>query len=926
MTPERFQEVEHLFLAALEHPRSEQEAFVRDACDTDEGLRANVMAMLAQDDAAEQLLQGAVQRAAQSLWSSGPAVEPGRQIGPYLTVLEIGRGGMGVVYHAIRSDGEFHQAVALKVVRRGADSAHILRRFRAERQILARLEHPNIARLLDGGRTAEGEPYFVMELVEGAAPIIEYCVRQKLDLEARLRLFLAVCEAVGCAHRNLIVHRDLKPSNILVAAGGVVKLLDFGIAKVLETEGQPRPEADTTTESRMLTPQYASPEQVRGEPVTTATDVYSLGAVLYEMLCGAKAQKFDTYTPLEVARVICEREPERPSAVLRSQGQVRLARQVETDLDNIVLLAMRKDPGRRYSSVDALAEDLRRHLAHRPVIARQESITYKMGRFVRRNRLAVAASTLAAASLLVGTGVSLMQARRAERRFEEVRRLANTFLFDLHSEIATLPGATKARHMVVKTAVDYLDRLAKEARGEAALERELAVAYHRLGDAQGNVIRASLGDTDAAIQSYRKAEALLDDVLQRNPRDLEAQAALVPLCAALGDAFWYQRRTGEARKTLEKGMLVAERLQRERPSNQEWTAQRARLLVAAARGPLEAAESARAAAQAVEMLEPVASGADVDIRILLGDAYSMVGRNAARSGDLRDSLGIYLKNLKLRMEIASEKPQDTEVQRVLMLAYGHLGDTLGYEWTANLGDVPAAMKHYNSMLQIAVRLYQSDSSNRRAAMDYGFALMRVGTTMPAEEGHQKAIASLEKARGILGHLAEKDPGNRVLWGSVAQVETSLGDRRRLTRDLPTALAAYSRAVEIGERLLTSNTQDAPTGGIVLQARIGLGTAWLAMKEVSKAQQACRQALELSDRVAEGRDVRIFVRARLPRASEFCGEVEQKTSGSGCPWYQKSAALWKDLKATPGFNPLMEAEARQVEQKVNLCDARLETGR
>ena len=753
-----------------------------------------------------------------------------------------------------------------------------------------------------------------MELVEGAAPITEYGVRQKLDLEPRLRLFLSVCEAVGCAHRNLIVHRDLKPSNILVTAGGTVKLLDFGIAKVLETAGQPRSESDTTTESRMLTPQYASPEQIRGEPVTTATDVYSLGAVLYEMLCGVKAQKLDTYTPLEVARVICEQEPGKPSAVLRAQGQFRLARQVETDLDNIVLLAMRKDPSRRYSSVDALAEDLRRHLAHRPVIARQESVTYKMGRFVRRNRLAVAASALAAASMLVGTVVSVRQARRAERRFEEVRKLANTFLFDLHSEIATLPGATKARHMVVKTAVDYLDRLAKEARGEAALERELAVAYHRLGDAQGNVIRASLGDTDAAIQSYRKAEALLEDVLQRNPRDVEAQAALVPLCAALGDALWYQRRTGDARKALEKGMMVAERLHREHPSNREWPVERARLLVAAARGPLDAAESAQAAAQAVELLESVTSGADVETRILLGDAYSMVGRNTARNGDLRGSLDIYRKNLKLRTEIAREKPQDTEVQRVLMLAYGHLGDTLGYEWAANLGDVPAAMKHYGPMLEIADRLYQSDSSNRRAAMDYGFALMRVGVTTPGEEGQQKAIAILEKARGLLGHLAEKDPGNRVLWGSLATVETSLGDRRRLTKDLPAALAAYSRAVEIGDRLLRSNSQDAATSGIVLQARIGSGTSWLAMREVSKAQQACLQVLELTDRVAAAQDARIFVRARLPRAAEFCGDVEQRTGGNGCQWYRKSAALWKDLKTAPGFNPLMEAEARQVEQK------------
>src|SRR5262249_42036170 len=266
---------------------------------------------------------------------------------------------------------------------RGMDTEEVLRRFRHERQILAGLEHPYIARLIDGGATADGRPFFVMEKVEGE-PVHVYCRSHRLSVESRLRLFLRVCEAVSYSHRALVVHRDLKPGNILVTAEGVPKLLDFGVAKLLDPSADPGLTA-TVYGIGPLTPEYASPEQVRGLPVTTTTDVYALGAILYELLTGAPAQRFDTHTPVEIDRVVCATEPKRPSMA---------AEELNGDLDNIVLMAMRKESARRYQSVDEFAADIVRYLDGRPVAARQDSFAYRAGKFMRRHRLAITASAV----------------------------------------------------------------------------------------------------------------------------------------------------------------------------------------------------------------------------------------------------------------------------------------------------------------------------------------------------------------------------------------------------------------------------------------------------------------------------------------------------------------------------------------------------
>lgn len=434
--------VQSLFLEALELRPEERGVFLDRTCAGEDEVRSEVESLLANDGAGEHDIAEALEHTARSLLESENLA--GTRLGAWRVIKEIGRGGMGTVYLATRDDDQFQKRVALKVVKRGMDTAELLSNFRRERQILAHLDHPYIARLIDGGSTPQGQPFLVMEYIEGK-PIDVYCRDQALDVEPRCRLFLKVCEAVSYAHRKLVIHRDLKPSNILVTADGSPKLLDFGVAKLLDPELQSGSTL-TLQVGRLLTPEYASPEQVRGEPVGTVSDVYALGAILYELLTGVKAQHLDTYSPAELERVICDTEVVPPSVRI-APSDARMRRRLSGDLDNIVLMAMRKEPEQRYSSVDLFAEDVYRHLRARPVKARPPSLTYRFGKFARRNRLWLAAWGLVLLSLVTGTWAALREAhrarieqQRAEARLSQMVELANRALFDVHGSIERLPA------------------------------------------------------------------------------------------------------------------------------------------------------------------------------------------------------------------------------------------------------------------------------------------------------------------------------------------------------------------------------------------------------------------------------------------------------------------------------------------------------
>ncbi len=508
-----------------------------------------------------------------------------KEVGNYKIVREIGFGGMGIVFEAIRQTEDFSQTVALKILKRGMDSDSMLRRFSHERQILASLEHPNIARLVDGGISLDGTPFFAMEFVKGQ-PIDEYCNEKNTTINERLRLFLQICSAVSFAHSRLVVHRDLKPNNILVTADGTIKLLDFGIAKILSPDNNLQNQTVTTL--GMMTPAYASPEQIRGEMVSTSSDIYSLGLILYELLTGVSAYNFPNNRPDEMAKVICETEPVRPSSVVSGQlpigqkntnenNQLRTfsnnSKSLRGDLDTIVLKALRKEPSRRYASVEQFASDILRHLEGLPVTARPDTFSYRFEKFFKRNRVSVVASLLVLLSLVGGIAATTWQSIQAEKqrqiseqRFNQVRELANNIVFKYYDEAEKMPNSTGFREMLVKDSLNYFDSLAQDKNADDNLKSELALAYIRIGKVSGRAYFANLGDISGAIENYKKGIALLEPLATKSG-NTKLQSDLINAYSELTNVLRRQGNTTEADELLLKAINLNEDLVQKNPED-----------------------------------------------------------------------------------------------------------------------------------------------------------------------------------------------------------------------------------------------------------------------------------------------------------------------------------------------------------------------
>jgi len=508
----KWDEVERVFLAVVDLPPSEQTALLEEMCEGDPQLRTEVESMLRADTTSESVFASAFATAVKKEAASflDPSRLEGSRIGPYRLIHEIGRGGMGSVYLAARADDEYQSNVAIKLVREGFDTDFVLRRFRGERQILARLQHPNIGRLLDGGTTENEIPYLVMEYVQGSR-ITTYATEQRLSVEDRVRLFLPVCSAVEYAHRAFIVHRDLKPGNILVDATGAPKLLDFGISKLLHCEV---PDEVDTRDVAMATPDYASPEQIVGDPVTPASDVYSLGVVLYELLTGIRPHRMAHATAQEVEREICLTPVARPSEAVR--GDRRLGRRLAGDLDAIILCAMRKDPQQRYASVERLASDLQRYLERRPVTARPESFGYRAAKFIQRHRAPIALAGAVTAPVL---GLGGYAAYEAHISLRETRQAIAS-----HRD----------------------------------LQRELAAAYARLGDLQGN--------TPAAVRTYSAMIEVTRTLWEADPSDPRSVADYGAAQLGLAMALPSQPQA-EKRVALQRARDWLREAVRQNPSN-----------------------------------------------------------------------------------------------------------------------------------------------------------------------------------------------------------------------------------------------------------------------------------------------------------------------------------------------------------------------
>ncbi len=911
-----WKQVETIFLEALDLPPHDRDRFLRHCCSGDPEMLADVMSLLAADVESEALIDAAVQDVAASLFDTQNLI--GKRLGLYRIDREIGRGGMGSVYLAFRDDSEYQKNVAIKIVRRGMDTADVLERFRHERQILANLEHPYIARLFDGGSTNDGVPFFVMEYIEGK-PLDRFCRDNALDCNARCELFLRILEAVAYAHRGLVVHRDLKPANILVMPDGTPKLLDFGVAKLLG--GDLGDDRTRTGALRTFTPAYASPEQVRGVPITTATDIYSLGAILYELLVGIRAQQIDIHTPAEIEKVVCQTEIARPS--LQKQ-------ELHSDLDNIILMATRKEPERRYLSAIQFGEDIRRYLDGKPVIARQSSLRYRTTKFILRNRLQVAAAVLIAASLIVGFGSSLRQTHRAnlarataeaqrllaehqsslakeasvseaqqraaaeqqrvvaeqqrvvageqrdraeqqktiaDQRSRDMMDLAGRTLFEIHDAIATLPGSVAARQTLVNTTLAYLENLQRQAGLDDEMRLALSAAYFKVAMIQGDPQGASLQQFDLAEKSLLRGQALLMPAYDRRSNELAFMMRLVQIRGALADLMF---RTGRAEQSARSNidlLPLADRLFLKSDCALECRMQEAGIennltYELLSSDPSRALQHAKRGIQLDrELLKQYPNV--VMLRQRLGAI--MAGEAAAyRSlGDLESARKDYLESIAIREELLRGDPTSVSLRRGLMIVYGNFATLLGIGWSPNLNEPAEARIYAGKCVALARQAVAGDASDVTARHDLGMSLSRLGMIDPGPDGVAQSLASLEEAQALIEPIVKVNPKAAETANQIGTILEYEGHRLEALGRNAEALARYQESLRILQPFFDGQNASVLTQYFAdeqyiafLEASTGDTTAALDM-----AKRALTQAMKISGDSLERTETQKVVLAR-----------------------------------------------------------------
>jgi tetratricopeptide (TPR) repeat protein len=900
MLPEQWQKLEEIFQNAADLAPDSQTVYLDQACRGDVELRHEVEALLAASPLG--LIESAIAATADEM--AEPDSDPlvGTWLGPYRIDGLLGRGGMGAVYRAFREDDEFHKQVAIKVIPRMLAGPEVVARFRSERQILANLEHSNIARLFDGG-TTEGIPYLVMEYVEGV-PITQYVQAKALSIPDRLRLMQSVCSAVLYAHHSLVIHRDLKPANILVTPEGTVKLLDFGVAKLVD----PSVVASAHTSEMMMTPDYASPEQIRGQPVTTASDVYSLGVVLYEVLTGERPYRITSSNWLDLERVVCNTEPRKPSVLESLPSRTR--RRLAGDLDNIVMMAMRKDVARRYGSAEQLSEDIRRHLQGLPIQARRDTLMYRGGKFLRRNQWAVTAAFVVAASLVTGTVIAVRQARAAQSRFDQLRGFARTVLVDLHAQLSDIPGTAKARQALIAYVDDYLKRVAAEHVGDdTALATEFATTYLRLGEMQGA--------TPEALASFENGRVLLE---RKRKRGVSAPADLLVLARLRVTAGSTLMDLGRMPEAIEN-LLAAENLAAGLPPTMGWNAE-AQLLKAWADWRLarlyrtqyllqKAEEHGRRSVAVCE--EMVQRGVRTrEMYEILDGARMVLAGVLRRQGSWQQSMELYQKVLDDTERRAAENPSSAGLQRDLARTHDIVGDMISRMPNSR----KEVQQHVRRAITIAERLAALDPGDRTAQSELGQYLSSGGESLADPQDSPEAVAYLRRALPIFEGLLKDEPNSGVFQLYAALTEAELGKHlgmRNVSRDsILWIRRGYSHMAKLVER-----DPENPTQMVEL-----LKIQRMLVKDLARMGQE-RESLSLAeDLIVKARSVASQVGSRqemlkreLPRAyaakAAACRTLGKREEAR--EWYRTAIGEWEAMVRVGLSSPETEAELAETKK-------------
>jgi non-specific serine/threonine protein kinase/serine/threonine-protein kinase len=803
--------VKALFSTALELPREERAAYLALEARGDPALIAEVQSLLDSHDLPGQFLDTVTHefRSQAFAASSEARSRIGERIGHYRIVGLLGSGGMGDVFQAVRDDDQYRAEVAIKLMRADVRSTLTEQRFRIERQILAGLDHRNIARLLDGGTMEGGMPYVVMELVSGQ-PIDAWCDARQLDVRDRVQVFLQVCAAVSYAHQHLVVHRDLKPNNILVTADGSVKLLDFGIAKLVEAQANTDVvEANATaTTLRAMTLDYASPEQVSGAHVTTVSDVYSLGVVLYRLLTGKSPYAARSNDAARMAEILSDSTPTRPSQV---------ERKVDADLDNILLMALRKEPQRRYASVEQLANDLRNYLNGMPVSARGNSLRYRAGKFVRRRKVELAAGAFVAFALVGALLFSMREARIAERErvvaqhhFDSVRNLANTMLFQLHDEMAKDAGSLKSREMLVKTSLEYLDALYKQGGSDQQLQEELANAYIKVALIQGSDTEANRGNFAGALESYARAIALLVPLMAADPGNHHAGWALAHAYVEQAALLMVARGPKFARDSAKEGVALTEAFAPQIPDEAERLARFVNAYQAQARiqGFLGAS------LEAMETLDKLINVSETYWRAHPDDerafqALSTAYNNAALIDDPRlagdaaineRALALLKKRMWADESLLALKPNESEYQGRLSASRFNTGLIL-----SSRGEFQQALVLFEQAVPVAAKAVALDPDDVRAQYTLALYQTRLAQALFRTGDVEKARALFLDCDRILAGVFKRDNSLRT--------EYALGLNAVQFGELYAHLAENSRASRSAQLDLWRQAHDSLQRGV-----------------------------------------------------------------------------------------------------------------
>ncbi len=889
---------DELFETAAAIPDAERAAWLNAHCD-DPVVREELAALLPFRMTRTVGLASAV--GAATVLAREQAVPAGMRIGPYRILSVLGEGGMGTVYEAARDDDQFRKTVAIKFLHLGARTDWMLRRFRQERQILAELEHPNIGRLLDGGSTEEGAPYIVMEKIDGQ-PITQWAHDRGLSVRESLQLFRQVVGAVQYAHQKLIVHRDIKPGNILVTGEGVPKLLDFGIAKLIDAGD----ELVTRTAHQMMTPDYASPEQVRGQTITPASDIYSLGALLYELLTGQRPHRLTSYDPGEIATRICEQDIAPPSAT----GHPAL----RGDLDTIVLKAMQKAPERRYASAEQFGEDIRRYLDGRPVVARPDTIAYRARKFARRNWLALTAAAALAIAIGGGVASSLYQARLARDRFDQVRTLANRFMFDFHDELLKVPGSTKAQQMVVSTALEYLGKLSATAGSDPVLLADLAEAYGKLADVQGAQDSTYAARFEDALASQNRSVEMHRRVGRRDPAGRSRLAFALVRRGLIEDRL---SMNPEALHDAREAVVIMEKALQDAPATAEWTKlagnayiQEVRSLMAA--GSMD--EAAAASDRAVAWLNrSLALDNSISTRKRLGDATLDRNDILISIGRVEDAIASLEQLLPLYDGLIAAEPRSPSLIRSRQVVLSDLSLAWFNLNEVNAGDPRKSVQYGRRLVDEVRRMAADDAadvSNRLM-----LAVCESELSIPLmETDPEEAVRSARRAVDQFDELVRAAPKDRFMAPRRARALTRLSLALASAHRAGEAVGPALESVEIHRAMMAAQPDETRHAISAVFALSAAGQALAGTGRYTEAERMHDEAAELGARVTSGHGATLAGAAAEDYAALRDGDywMTRRDPAKARAWYERARVMWSKRSEKSSW---VERKRREVEARL-----------